>query len=400
MIIKPKFKDFICTAAHPEGCKQNVLDQIKYTAEKGKINGAKRVIIIGASTGYGLASRVASTFGMDADTIGVIFERPASNHRTATAGWYNTAAFEEEANKHGYFSKTINGDAFSDEVKDKTIDIIKNTFGKVDLIIYSIASPRRKDPASGEVFYSKLKPIGKTYENKMVDFHSKIVSNIRIEPATDDEIQQTIKVMGGEDWNLWIKKFKESDVLEEGVKTLAYSYIGPEITHQIYRYGTIGKAKEHLESTAHELNSYLSDLKGNAYVAVNKALVTQSSLAIPVVPLYLSLLNKIMDEKGINEGCIEQIYRLFSTILYENNIVVDEKGRIRLDDLEMREDVQSEVLRTWDKISTENLSELTDIDGFQNEFFKLFGFKCSDIDYNKDINQHVEIINLGDTTDL
>jgi Uncharacterized paraquat-inducible protein B len=394
MVIQPKFKDFICTAAHPEGCKHNVLDQIQYTLDKSTINGAKRVLVIGASTGYGLATRIVSAFGMKADTIGVIFERPASKIRTATAGWYNTAALDEAAQKNGRISITINGDAFSDEIKERTISAIKDNFGKVDLVIYSIASPRRKDPVSGETYHSKLKPIGQAYENKTVDFHSKVVSNIIIEPASEDEVHETIKVMGGEDWQLWIKALKSAGVLEEGAKTLAYSYIGPDITHDIYRNGTIGRAKEHLEATAHELIEYLSDIKGTAYIAVNKALVTQSSMAIPVVPLYISLLNKIMDEKNINEGCIEQMYRLFSDRLYKESLLLDSEGRIRMDDLEMRQDVQEEVLRLWDMIDTENLRELTDIDGFENAFFKLFGFNRKDIDYDKDVEVDIEITGL------
>lgn len=394
MVIKPKFRDFICTTAHPEGCKKNVLDQIEYVRSKNVIQGSNRVLIIGASTGYGLASRIASTFGMGANTIGVIFEKPASNNKTASPGWYNTAAFEETAIKAGYNPITINGDAFSNEVKEKTIEIIKNNLKKIDLIIYSIASPRRRDPISGETFYSKLKPIGQVYKNKSVDFHNKNVFNVKIDPATDNEIKNTIKVMGGEDWRMWIEKLKEADVLETGVKTLAYSYIGPEITHPLYKDGTIGKAKSHLESTANELNNYLSNINGKAYISVNKALVTQSSLAIPVVPLYISLLNKVMKEKGINEGCIEQIVRLFSQVLYKENISLDESGRIRLDNLEMKSDVQEEISRIWDTVTTENLEELTNISDFENEFFKLFGFNRSDINYDLDSNLDVKIQNL------
>jgi enoyl-[acyl-carrier protein] reductase/trans-2-enoyl-CoA reductase (NAD+) len=394
MIIKPKFKDFICVTAHPEGCKKNVLNQVDYTLKKGKISGSKKVLVLGSSTGYGLASRIVSTFGMNADTIGVVFEKPATNNRPATAGWYNTAAFEEETKKHGFQSITINGDAFSNETKEKTIETIKNTFGKVDLVIYSIASPRRKDPNSDKVYNSTLKPIGDTYENKTVDFHTKVISNTKIQPATSEEIKETIKVMGGEDWKLWIEKLSEADVLAHGAKTIAYSYIGPDITHAIYRSGTIGKAKEDLEKTAHELNEFLSKSNGNAYVAVNKALVTQSSLAIPVLPLYISILNKVMDEKSINEGCIEQMYRLFSAFLYKEDILLDSKGRIRLDDLEMRDDVQKEVLDIWNQINSDNINDLTDIDGFENEFFNLFGFAISEINYDAEVEPKVEIENL------
>ncbi|MDS0524816.1 trans-2-enoyl-CoA reductase family protein [Clostridium sp. SHJSY1] len=394
MIIKPRFKDFICITAHPEGCKNNVLTQIDYTLKKGKISGSKKVLVLGASTGYGLASRIVSTFGMNADTIGVVFEKPATNNRPATAGWYNTAAFQEQSRKHGFQSITINGDAFSKETKEKTIESIKNTFGKVDLVIYSIASPRRKDPNSDKVYNSTLKPIGDAYENKTVDFHTKVISNTKIQPATSEEIEETIKVMGGEDWKLWIEALSESNVLADGAKTIAYSYIGPDITHAIYRSGTIGKAKENLEKSAHELNELLSKSNGNAYVAVNKALVTQSSLAIPVLPLYISILNKVMDEKSINEGCIEQMYRLFSDFLYKKDVLLDSKGRIRLDDLEMRNDVQKEVLDIWNQINSDNINDLTDIDGFENEFFNLFGFAISDINYDAEVDLKVEIENL------
>lgn len=394
MILKPRFKDYICTVSHPEGCKKNVLDQIEYTISKSNIKGAKHALIIGASTGYGLASRIASTFGMGADTIGVIFEKPASERRTASSGWYNTAAFEEAALKSGFNPITINGDAFSNEVKEIVIEEIKKKFGKIDLIIYSVASPRRKDPNSDEIYRSVLKTIGEVYENKSVDFHNKTVFNVKIDTASDSEIEDTIKVMGGDDWKLWIEKLKEADVLDNEVKTLAYSYIGPELTHAIYKNGTIGKAKADLELAANDLNNYLSDIDGTAYVSINRALVTQSSMAIPVVPLYISLLNKIMKEKNINEGCIQQIVRLFSDILYKENVPVDTDGRIRLDDLEMREDVQKQISESWGKISTENLKELTDIDNFEDEFFKLFGFNRSDVDYSLDVNQNVEIKNL------
>ncbi|MDP4178688.1 MAG: trans-2-enoyl-CoA reductase family protein [Bacillota bacterium] len=394
MILKPRFKDYICTVSHPEGCKKNVLDQIEYTLSKNNIKGSKHALIIGASTGYGLASRIASTFGMGADTIGVIFEKPASERRTASSGWYNTAAFEEAAVKSGFNPITINGDAFSNEVKETVIEAIKKNFGKIDLIVYSLASPRRKDPASDVIYHSVLKTIDEVYENKSVDFHNKTVFNVKIDTASNSEIEETIKVMGGEDWKLWIEKLKEADVLDHGVKTLAYSYIGPELTHAIYKNGTIGKAKANLELAANDLNNYLSDINGTAYVSINRALVTQSSMAIPVVPLYISLLNKIMKEKNINEGCIQQIVRLFSDILYKENVPVDTDGRIRLDDLEMKEDVQKQISELWDKISTENLKELTDIDNFEDEFFKLFGFNRSDVDYSLDVNQNVEIKNL------
>lgn len=394
MIIKPKFKGFICTTVHPLGSEKNIIEQINYVKSHKLINGPKNVLIIGAATGYGLASRITATFGSEAKAIGVIFEKPASQNRVATPGFYNTAALEKKAIEAGYYCKTINGDAFSKEVKEKTIELIKADLGKIDLIIYSIASPKRVDPITGETFYSVLKPIGKVYQNKSVNFHSYLVSDVEIEPANEEEIKQTIKVMGGEDWKLWIDSLTEADVLAEGATTVAYSYVGPETTYPIYKQGTIGRAKGHLEETAKELNKSLEKIKGRAMVSVNKALVTQASAAIPVMPLYIAALYKVMKEKGIHEGCIEQISRLFSDRLYGDSLQLDDKGRIRLDDLEMREDVQKEILEVWDKITTENVRELTNIDDFKDEFFKLFGFGNADIDYDKEIEHFVDIINL------
>lgn len=391
MIIKPKFRDFICVTAHPEGCKKNVLDQISYV-EKCQLQGKfKKVLIIGASTGYGLSSRIVSTFGYKASTIGIIFEKQASGNRTATAGWYNTAAVEEQALAKGYYSKTINGDAFSKEVKEKTIELIKRDLGKIDLVIYSIAAPRRKDPNTGKISYSALKPIGKTYKNKTVNFHTFEVSNVEIQPAEEDEIEQTINVMGGEDWKLWIDALMNAELLAKGATTIAYSYIGPKITYPIYRQGTIGRAKENLEAASEQLDNKLKKIDGKAFISVNKALVTQSSSAIPVVPLYVSVLDKVMKEKNIQEGCIEQMHRLFSKI-NSDNFKLDEANRIRLDDMEMREDVQKEVCEIWDKITTENITKLTNIEDFRKDFFKLFGFQYDNIDYEKDINNQVNIL--------
>ena len=391
MIVEPKFKGFICTTAHPEGCAVNVTEQVNYVKKMGKVEGPKNVLIIGASTGFGLASRIVSTFASGAKTIGVFFERPSSDHRTASAGWYNTAAFELLANQEGYYAKSINGDAFSNEIKAKTIDLIKNDLGKVDLIVYSLASPRRQDPFTGEIYNSSLKPIGKNYIDKTVDFHNNTVSQVHLEPATKIEIENTIKVMGGEDWELWIKALIDADVIAKGAKTIAYTYIGSELTHPIYKHGTIGKAKEHLENTVKQLDKYLDKLQGKAYISSNKALVTQASSAIPVVTLYISLLYKVMKSKNIHEGTIEQIYRLFKDRLYSDIIIGDSKGRIRIDDLELRDDVQDEIKLLWDKIKTENVMELTDITGFRKEFFKLFGFGLTSIDYDKDIDQNVKI---------
>jgi enoyl-[acyl-carrier protein] reductase/trans-2-enoyl-CoA reductase (NAD+) len=392
MIIQPKIRGFICTTAHPEGCAKHVQEQIDFVKANPSIQGPKKVLVIGASTGYGLASRITSTFGSGADTIGVFFERPASEKRTATAGWYNTAAFEKAAKADGYYAKSINGDAFSDEIKAETIELIKQQFGQVDMVVYSLASPRRTHPKSGEVYSSVLKPLGQPYTNKTVDTNSGEVTSVTIDTATEDEVEQTVAVMGGEDWEMWIDALEEANVLAEGVTTVAYSYIGPEVTQAIYREGTIGRAKDHLEATALSLNERLKSTGGKAFVSVNKALVTQSSAAIPVVPLYISLLYKVMKEKGVHEGCIEQIYRLFSERLYnDGNTEVDEKGRIRVDDLEMRQDVQSEVDALWVKVNSENLRELSNFEDYQEEFLKLFGFGLEDVNYEAETNPDVAL---------
>jgi enoyl-[acyl-carrier protein] reductase/trans-2-enoyl-CoA reductase (NAD+) len=386
LIIKPKTRGFICTTAHPLGCAHQVLEQINYVKSQKPIQGPKKVLVIGASTGYGLASRITATFGAGADTIGVFFERSASEGRTATAGWYNTVEFEKQARESGYLAESINGDAFSNDIKQQTIDLIRTKLGQVDMVVYSLASPRRTHPNTGEVFASVLKPLGGTYSNKTVNFHTGEVTDVTIEAANEDEIRQTVAVMGGEDWEMWIHALQEAGVLADGATTLAYSYIGPAITQAVYREGTIGKAKDHLEATALSLNKELQASGGRAFVSVNKALVTQSSSAIPVVPLYISLLYKVMKEKGLHEGCIEQMYRLFSNQLYNGNkAVVDEKGRIRVDDWEMRNDVQEEVDVLWAKVSTDNLAEISDIEGYRKEFFKLFGFEINSIDYEADV---------------
>ena len=393
MIIQPKIRGFICTTAHPQGCAENVNQQIAYVKSQSTIsNGPKNVLVIGASTGYGLASRIVASFGASAKTIGVFFEKPASGKRTATAGWYNSAAFERAAAKQGLYAKSINGDAFSDAIKQKTIELIKQDLSKIDCVIYSLASPRRTDPKTGETFNAVLKPINKTYTNKTVNVMTGKISDISIEPADDNDINNTIKVMGGEDWSLWIEALLKTNVLAKNVLTIAYSYIGTEITFSIYRNGTIGKAKENLENTVTFLNEQLKEINGHALVSVNKGLVTQSSAAIPVVPLYISSLYKIMKAKKLHEGCIEQIQRLFAERLYINGeIPVDEKGRIRIDDWEMRDDVQAEISEAWQQINTENLTEITDIEGYRKEFYQLFGFEFDDIDYDKDINPDVEI---------
>jgi enoyl-[acyl-carrier protein] reductase/trans-2-enoyl-CoA reductase (NAD+) len=396
MIIEPKTRGFICLTAHPIGCAQNVKRQIEYVKSKGKINGPKKVLVIGASTGFGLASRITSAFGSDAATIGVYFEKPAAEGKPASPGWYNTAAFETEANKAGLYAKSINGDAFSNEVKQKALDLIKADLGQVDLVIYSLASPVRTNPKDGVTYRSVLKPIGAKFSNKTVDFHTGKVSEVSIEPAAGDDIANTIAVMGGEDWMMWMEALKSANLLAPNAVTVAYSYIGPALTEAVYRKGTIGAAKDHLESTAFDISAKLKDIGGKAYVSVNKALVTQASSAIPVIPLYISLLYKVMKAKGIHEGCIEQIQRLYQDRLYKDptNVPVDEKGRIRIDDWEMRADVQAEVAKLWDEATTENLSQIGDLAGYSSEFFSLFGFKLDGVDYAADVNEMVAVPGL------
>lgn len=393
MIIKPRGRGFICTTAHPVGCAKNVADQIRYVQEKGLISGPKNVLVIGASTGYGLASRIVAAFGCRANTLGVFFERPADGNRTASAGWYNTAAFEMAAQKAGLYAKSINGDAFSDAIKQQVISVIKNDWhGKVDMVIYSLASPKRQHPKTGEVFSSVLKPIGHAFENKTVDLGSGAVSTIKIEPATPDEIQHTTTVMGGEDWQMWIDALSDAHVLAKGAITLAYDYIGPEITYPIYRNGTIGRAKEHLEATGKQLHQQLQkSCGGHAYVSVNKCLVTQASAAIPVVPLYGALLYKVMKAKGTHEGCIEQMQRLFAEKLNHAPIALDDEGRIRLDNLEMQPDIQDAVKKAWLEVTTDNIDALSDIQGFRSGFYNLFGFEREDVDYDAEVDPEVSI---------
>ena len=392
MIIEPRMRGFICLTAHPKGCEQNVKNQIEYVKSKGKINGPKRVLVIGASTGFGLASRITSAFGSDASTIGVFFEKAPSEGKTASPGWYNSAAFEMEAQKAGLYAKSINGDAFSNEVKQQTIDMIKADLGQIDLIIYSLASPVRQHPVTGVLHRSTLKPIGSTFTNKTVDFHTGNVTQVSIEPANQEDIDNTVVVMGGEDWSMWIDALKEAGVLADGLTTIAYSYIGPEVTEAVYRKGTIGRAKDHLEATAFEITDKLKDINGKGYVSVNKALVTQASSAIPVIPLYISLLYKIMKAEGIHEGCIEQIQRLFADRLYSGNpIPTDDKGRIRIDDWEMRADVQASIAKLWGESTTESLVELGDLAGYKQDFLNLFGFGFDGVDYQSDTNEMVMV---------
>ena len=395
MIIEPRIRGFICLTAHPTGCEKNVLQQIDITRSGEPGAGAKNVLVIGASTGFGLASRITAAFGSNASTIGVFFEKPPAVGKTASPGWYNSAAFHREAEKAGLYAKSINGDAFSNEVKQQVIDLIKTDLGKIDLIIYSLASPVRKHPVTGVIHKSVLKPVGQTFSNKTVDFHTGVVSTISIEPCNEDEISNTVAVMGGEDWEMWMHDLLEAGVLAENAKTIAYSYIGPALTEAVYRKGTIGKAKDHLEATAFKITDLLSGIHGKAYVSVNKALVTQASSAIPVIPLYISLLYKTMKENGTHEGCIEQMNRLFNEHLFNSErIPTDSQGRIRIDDLEMREDVQLEVAELWAKATTETLPELGDLKGYKSDFLNLFGFGFEGIDYKEDLNEMVEIRGL------
>lgn len=392
MIIEPRMRGFICLTAHPAGAEQNVKNQIEYVKSKGHINGAKKVLVIGASTGFGLSSRITSAFGSGASTIGVFFEKPPVDGKTASPGWYNSAAFEKEAAAAGLYAKSINGDAFSKEVKQQTIDLIKKDLGQVDLVVYSLASPVRQHPETGVLHRSVLKPIGEKYTNKTVDFHSGKVTEVSIEPSKEDDIENTVTVMGGEDWAMWIDALKAEGLLAEGAVTVAYSYIGPALTEPVYRKGTIGRAKDHLEATAFEISDMLKDLKGKAYVSVNKALVTQASSAIPVIPLYISLLYKIMKEEGVHEGTIEQIQRLYSERLYTGkDVPTDEKGRIRIDDWEMRDDIQDKVAALWEKATTENLAEIGDLEGYRKDFYNLFGFDVDGVDYKADTDENVKV---------
>ena len=391
MIVKPKIRGFICTTAHPDGCKAIVKEQIDYVKKCGKINGPKKVLVIGASMGYGLASRISAAFGSGASTIGVIFDKQGSETKPGSAGWYNTAAFEEYAKADGLYAKTINGDAFSSAIKDETIALIKKDFGKVDMVVYSLAAPRRTT-SDGTVYSSVLKTVGGDFTNKSIDVKTGAVSNVTITPATEQEIHATVKVMGGEDWKEWIGALKAADAIEDGAVTVAYSYIGPEVTHPIYKDGSIGRAKAHLAETAKEITKSIDGV--SAYVSVNKALVTQSSSAIPIVPLYISILYKVMKEMDIHEGCIEQMQRMFAEKIYGGEVKVDAEGLIRLDDWEMREDVQAKVAEAWDKINAENLNELADIDGYNKDFIKLFGFEADGVDYEAETDTAMGIASL------
>ncbi len=395
MIVAPKIRGFICTTAHPVGCAKHIADQIAVVKSRGPIaNGPKKVLVIGSSTGYGLSSRIAAAFGSGAATIGVFFEKPAESDRCGTAGWYNTAAFENEAKAAGLYARSFNGDAFSDAMKEEVIAAIKADLGQVDCVVYSLASPRRTHPKTGEVFKSVLKPIGGSYTNKNLNTTTGVVNEITIDPANEDEIKQTVAVMGGEDWEMWIDALIKADVLAKGVQTVAYSYIGPEVTWPIYKNGTIGGAKEDVERVQRALDEKLAPLNGKAWVSVNKALVTQASSAIPVVPLYISLLYKVMKDEGTHEDCIEQMDRLFRDRMYGSSPQPDEAGRIRVDDWEMAPSVQKLVDDRWKEVNTENLAQLGDFAGYQSSFLRLFGFGLEGVDYGADVDVGTPIPSL------
>lgn len=394
MIIEPKVRGYICTTAHPVGCAQHVQEQIDFVRAQPPLRqGPKKVLVIGGSTGFGLSTRIALAFGgLKAATIGVFFEKPSDGKKTATAGWYNSVAFEQKANAEGVYAKSFNGDAFSNELKEKVVNLIRQDWGKVDLVVYSLASPRRVDPQTGELYKSVLKPLSGTYTNTSIDMMTDQLETVTLSEASEEEVRQTVKVMGGEDWTLWIDALQDAGLLAEGFQTVAYSYIGPRVTQPVYRNGTIGKAKDHLEATSRELNQRLQSIHGSALISVNKAVVTQSSSAIPFIPLYFIILKKILLEKGIEENCIQQIWRMFSDrLLGADGAVVDENGFIRVDDWELRSDVQVQVDQAWDDLTQNNLHQVADLDGYHSEFLKLFGFGLDGVDYGADINPDIPL---------
>jgi enoyl-[acyl-carrier protein] reductase/trans-2-enoyl-CoA reductase (NAD+) len=392
MIIKPKTRGFICTTAHPAGCAAHVNEQIKTAQQNGPIdNGPKKVLVIGASTGYGLASRITAAFTSGAATLGVFFEKAPKQNKTASAGWYNSAAFEQATEQAGLYAKSVNGDAFSNAMRAKVIDIIKQDLGKIDLLVYSLASPVRKMPDTGETIRSALKPIGETYKATAVDTSKDEIIQVEIEAASEAEIANTVTVMGGEDWQLWLQALQQADVLADNVKTIAYSYIGTDITWPIYWNGALGKAKEDMDRAASAIREQLSPIDGSANIAVLKSVVTQASAAIPVMPLYIAMGFKVMKEQKIHEGCIEQINRMFREQLYTSTGAdLDEQHRIRMDDWELRDEVQNKIKQLWPQVTTENLFELSDYQGYKDEFLKLFGFGLDGVDYDADISPMVE----------
>jgi enoyl-[acyl-carrier protein] reductase/trans-2-enoyl-CoA reductase (NAD+) len=399
MVIKPKVRGFLCTTTHPLGCAENVRRQIEYTRAQGAIeNGPQRVLVIGASTGYGLASRITAAFGSGASTLGIFFEKPGTEKKPGTAGWYNSAAFHDFAAEEGLYAKSINGDAFSNEVKQKTIDIIRKDLGQVDLVVYSLAAPRRTHPDTGEVFSSTLKPIGKACTQKGVNTDKEAIQDFHLEPASEEEIANTVAVMGGDDWQMWIDALADAEVLAPGAKTTAYTYIGEKLTWDIYWHGTIGAAKKDLDKRVVDIRAKLAETGGDARVSVLKAVVTQASAAIPAMPIYLAILFKVMKARGVHEGCIEQIQYLFRKGLYSSEPEMDAEGRLRADAKELNPEVQAAVADVWDSIATENLSELSDFAGYKREFLQLFGFEVDGVDYEADVDSVVDIDGLIDAT--
>lgn len=390
MIVKPKTRGFICTTAHPTGCARHVTDQIAYVKSQGGMNGCKNVLVVGCSTGFGLASRIAAAFGCGAKTIGISYDHPASGKRTGTPGWYNNAAFETYAHKDGLYAKTLIGDAFSQEMKEKAAELIRKDLGQIDLLVYSVAAPRRTD-AEGNTYSSVLKPVGAPFESRSIDLSTNQIKEVSIEPANDEEVAATIKVMGGEDWQLWIDLLEKEGLLAQDFTTVAYSYIGPEVTHAIYKNGSIGQAKKDLQETACRMTEQLASINGKALISVNKALVTQASAAIPVVPLYISILFHVMKEQGSHEGCIEQMDRLFRKKLFASPMPVDEENRIRMDDWEMDPKVQNAVDALWDQVTDETLKQYADLDGYWKDFYQLFGFQINGVDYDADVDVDVKI---------
>jgi enoyl-[acyl-carrier protein] reductase/trans-2-enoyl-CoA reductase (NAD+) len=395
MIIKPRVRGFMCITSHPAGCDENVKQQIEYVQSQGGIEGGpKKVLVIGSSTGYGLASRISAGFGSDAATLGLFFEKEGTEKKPGTAGWYNSAAYHKYAEQKGLYAKSINGDAFSDEIKQKTIEVIKQDLGQVDLVVYSLASPRRTHPKTGEVFNSCLKPIGKSVTQRGINTDKQIIQDVTLDPATDEDISNTVAVMGGEDWQMWIDALDEAGVLADGAKTTAYTYIGEKLTWDIYWDGTIGQAKKDLDTRVINLREKLAATGGDARVSVLKAVVTQASSAIPIMPLYLSLLFKIMKADGSHEGCIEQVYGLFRNSLYGSDPTLDDEGRLRADGLELRPEIQDAVAQLWEQVTTENVSEISDFAGYKSEFLRLFGFGIDGVDYEADVEPQVMIKNL------
>ena len=394
MIIKPKVRGFMCITAHPIGCDANVKEQIDYIKKQKNFSGPKRVLVIGASTGYGLAARITAAFGGGASTLGIFFEKPGSEKKTGSAGWYNSAAFHKYAASENLYAKSINGDAFSDDIKQKTIDIIKTDLGKIDLVIYSLASPRRQHPKTGEIFNSTLKPIGKNVTLRGINTDKEEIQEFSLDAASEDDILQTVAVMGGEDWSMWIKALSDADVLAERASTSAFTYVGEKATWDLYWNGTIGRAKKDLDKKVKDISAILSSIGGKASVSVLKAVVTQASSAIPIMPLYLSLLFKVMKEKGTHEGCIEQLYRLYTECLYSEEPRLDDIGRLRVDELELRPEVQENVITAWANVTNENLHQLTDFKGYKEEFIKLFGFGISNVDYDAETDPVIDIKNL------